>query len=67
MASVRERFSPEFLPGALFLGEHVFRGFSGAPAVIRNKLEHPHFTFRDKGTGFPRENYFHGLMVTKRK
>jgi hypothetical protein len=34
MTSVRVRFSPGFLPGAGFPGEHVFRGFSGAPALI---------------------------------
>jgi hypothetical protein len=47
MAPIRVRFSPGFLPGTGFPGEHVFRGFSGAPVVIRTTLEQPHFTFAD--------------------
>jgi hypothetical protein len=49
MASVRVRFSPGFLSGAGFPGEHVFRGFSGAPVVpvIKTALKQPHFTFAD--------------------
>jgi hypothetical protein len=38
MASTRVRFSPGFPPGAGFPGEHVFREFSGAPAVIVTTL-----------------------------
>jgi hypothetical protein len=44
----RVSFSPGFLPEAGFPGEHVFRGFSGAPAVIRTTL---HFTFEDTPWG----------------
>jgi hypothetical protein len=29
--------------------EHVFRGFSGAPAEMRTVLEQPHFTSRGNG------------------
>jgi hypothetical protein len=34
-----------FISGAGFHGEHVFRGFSGAPVAIRTMIEQPHFTF----------------------
>jgi hypothetical protein len=37
--STRVRFSPGFPPGAGLPGEHVFREFSGPPAVIRATLE----------------------------
>jgi hypothetical protein len=39
MAPTRLRNSPAFHPGAGFPREHVFREFSGAPAVIRTTLE----------------------------
>jgi hypothetical protein len=40
-------------------GEHVFREFSGAPAVIRTTLEQLHFTFADLfRAGFPGEHFF---------
>jgi hypothetical protein len=44
MAPNRDHFSPGFTSGTGFPGEHVFREFSGAPAVIRTKLEQPQFT-----------------------
>jgi hypothetical protein len=58
MAPTRERFSPRFPSGAGFPGEHVFREFSLASAVIRTTLEQPHFTFADLFTaGFPGEHF----------
>jgi hypothetical protein len=58
MARTRVRFSPGCPPGAGFPGEHVFREFSGAPAVIRTTLEQPHFTFADLfRAGFPGEHF----------
>jgi hypothetical protein len=63
MAHTRVHFSPGFPPGAGFPGEHVFREFSGAPAVIRTTLEQPHFTFADLfRAGFPGENFFRGFL-----
>jgi hypothetical protein len=47
MVPTRARFSPVFPQAAEFLGEHVFREFSGAPVVIRTTLDQPHFTFVD--------------------
>jgi hypothetical protein len=59
MAPTRVQFSPRFPPGAGFPGEHVFREFSGAPAVIRTTLEQPHFTFADLFRAeFPGEHFF---------
>jgi hypothetical protein len=39
------RFSSGFPPGAGFPGEDGFHGFLGAPALIRTRLEQPHFSF----------------------
>jgi hypothetical protein len=59
MAPTRVRFSQGFPLGAGFPGEHVFREFSGAQAVIRTTLEQPHFTFADLfRAGFPGEHFF---------
>jgi hypothetical protein len=54
MAPTHVPFSPGFPPGEGLLGEHVFREFSEALAVITTTLEQPHFTFGDLFTaGFP--------------
>jgi hypothetical protein len=56
MAPTRSRVSPGFPPGAGFPGEHVFREFSGAPAVIRTTLTH--LTRADLfRAGFPGEKF----------
>jgi hypothetical protein len=47
MVPTHARFSPGFPPGAGIPVEHVFREFSGAPAVIRTTLEQPHLTCAD--------------------
>jgi hypothetical protein len=36
-----------------FPEEHVFRGFSGAPAETRTTLVQPHFTSRGNGAASP--------------
>jgi hypothetical protein len=55
MAPTRVRFRS----GAGFPGEHVFRKFSGAPAVIRTTLEQLHLTFADLlRAGFPGDHFF---------
>jgi hypothetical protein len=63
MARTHVRFSPEFPTLAGIHRDHVFRKFSGAPAVIRTMLEQPHFTFMDLfRAGFPGEHFFHGFV-----
>jgi hypothetical protein len=63
MVSTRARFGPGFPPGAGFPRDHVFREFSGAPAVIRTTLEQPHFICADLfKTGFLGEHFFRGFL-----
>jgi hypothetical protein len=62
MTPTRVRCSPGFPPG-----EHVFREFSGAPAVISPTLEQPHFPFADFfRAGFPGEHFFADFYVLQR-
>jgi hypothetical protein len=59
MAPTCGRFNPGFPARAGFPGEHLFREYLGAPAVIRTTLEQPHFTFADLfRAGFPGEHVF---------
>jgi hypothetical protein len=54
--------STGYLSRAGFHGEHVFRGFSCAPAVIRTTLEQSDFTFADTLEQDFLESIFRGFL-----